>query len=159
MVLRLCPLWIDKECFLCYTSFNLPENGEDTALAAALTVCRRLSTALLKTQKNLNGSMEEDQQFLLMVAKGIVNHPDDVTVERRVDEKGVLLTLHVNPADMGYAVGRRGKTAEALRTLLRIVGAKHNARVSIQIHDPNREAGAPMPMGDVDTSAVENLNI
>ncbi|HBF67247.1 MAG TPA: RNA-binding protein [Candidatus Magasanikbacteria bacterium] len=105
--------------------------------------------------------MEEDQQYLLTVAKGIVNHPDDVKVERRVDEKGVLLTLHVNPADMGYVVGRRGKTAEALRTLLRIVGAKHNARVSIQIHDPNHQGDRSdrMPMGDVDTSAVENLNI
>ena len=105
--------------------------------------------------------MEEDQQYLLTVAKGIVNHPDDVKVERRVDEKGVLLTLHVNPAAMGYVVGRRGKTAEALRTLLRIVGAKHNARVSIQIHDPNHQGDRSdrMPMGDVDTSAVENLNI
>ena len=102
-----------------------------------------------------------DQEFVEYIIKKIVNNPDDVKIARRTDEMGVLLTLHINPADMGYVVGRRGKTAEALRTLLRIVGAKHNARVSIQIHDPNHQGDRSdrMPMGDVDTSAVENLNI
>jgi predicted RNA-binding protein YlqC (UPF0109 family) len=112
--------------------------------------------------------METDMQFLQTVAQSIVNNPSAVKVDRRVDEKGVLLTLHVDPADMGYVVGRRGKTAEALRTLLRIVGAKNNARVSLQIYDPNGRmmGGAPHQggsshggSGEVDTSAVENLNI
>jgi predicted RNA-binding protein YlqC (UPF0109 family) len=104
--------------------------------------------------------MEVDQQFLESVARAIVNNPGDVKIDRRVDEKGVLLTLHVNPADMGYVVGRRGRTAEALRTLLRIVGAKHNARVSLQIYDPSgRKFVGTGTRGDVDTSAVENLNI
>lgn len=100
--------------------------------------------------------METDKEFLEATVRAIVNNPTDVTIDRKVDERGVLLTLHVNPKDMGYVVGRRGKTAEALRTLLRIVGAKNNARVALQIYDPNV---GRVVSGEVDTSAVENLNI
>ena len=80
-----------------------------------------------------------DQQFLLMVVKAIVSHPEDVIVERTIDERGVLLTLKVNPADMGYVIGRRGQAAKAFRTLLRIIGAKNDARVNLKIYDPNRQ--------------------
>lgn len=82
----------------------------------------------------------EDQQFLTYTAKLIVDHPDDVEVTRRIDEMGVLLTLKVNPADVGYVVGRVGNTAKALRTLLRIIGMQHNARVNLKIDAP------PLPM-------------
>lgn len=77
-----------------------------------------------------------DQEYLEYVVKGIVAHPDDVRVERTVDEMGVLLTLHINQADMGYVIGRQGQTARAIRTLLKIVGAKNNARVNMKIYEP-----------------------
>lgn len=80
--------------------------------------------------------MYSDQEFLETLAKAIVANPQDVTVDRTVDERGVLLTLHVNPADMGYVIGRAGSTARALRTLLRTVGAKNNARVNLKIYEP-----------------------
>lgn len=77
-----------------------------------------------------------DQEFLEYVVKSLVNRPEDVKVERTVDERGVLLTLHVNPEDMGYVIGRDGQTARALRILLKIVGAKANARVNMKIYEP-----------------------
>lgn len=77
-----------------------------------------------------------DQQFLEFLVKAIVNHPEDVTVERKVDEMGVLLSLKVNPLDMGQVVGRQGATAKAIRSLLRIVGIKNNARVNLKIVEP-----------------------
>jgi len=77
-----------------------------------------------------------DEAFLEYLVKSIVNHPDDVKVERKIDEMGVLLTLNVNPKDMGYVVGKGGSTARAIRTLLRIVGIKNNARVNLKINEP-----------------------
>ena len=78
----------------------------------------------------------EDQEFLLSVVKQIVNHPDDVEVERKVDEMGVLLTLKVNKEDMGQIIGKSGQTAKALRILLRVIGSKNNARVNLKIVEP-----------------------
>jgi hypothetical protein len=80
--------------------------------------------------------MFTDQSFIEFVVKSIVNHPEDVKAERTVDERGVLLTLHVNQDDMGYVIGRQGQTARALRILLKIVGAKDNARVNLKIFEP-----------------------
>lgn len=77
-----------------------------------------------------------EQHFLEFVVKSIVNHPEEVKVERTVDERGVLLTLHVGQDDMGYVIGRDGQTARALRILLKIVGAKANARVNMKIYEP-----------------------
>ena len=77
-----------------------------------------------------------DQEFLEYLVKSIVDHPDDVKIERRVDEMGVLLDLKVNPEDMGMLIGREGSTAKAIRTLLRIIGARHNARVNLKIEEP-----------------------
>ncbi len=106
----------------------------------------------------------QDQQFLEFVAKSVVGNPDDVKVERTVDERGVLLTLNINPLDMGYIIGRGGQTAQAIRTLLKIVGAKNNARVNLKINEPegsrrsNENRGASR-MEDVDTSSVDDLKI
>lgn len=108
---------------------------------------------------------ETDKQFLESIVKNIVSNPNDVLVERTVDEMGVLLTLKINPADMGYVIGRKGQTAQAIRTLLKIVGAKNNSRVNLKIHDP--EGGNRRPMSnersekseDIDTSAVDDLKI
>jgi uncharacterized protein len=77
-----------------------------------------------------------DQEFLEFLVKSIVDHPDDVKVDRKVDEMGVLLTLHVHLQDMGQVVGRQGATAKAIRSLLRIVGVKNNARVNLKIEEP-----------------------
>jgi predicted RNA-binding protein YlqC (UPF0109 family) len=79
---------------------------------------------------------ERDQEFLEFVVKGLVEHPDDVKIVRAVDEMGVLLTLDLHPEDMGKVIGRSGNTAKAIRTLLRVVGMKHNARVNLKINEP-----------------------
>jgi predicted RNA-binding protein YlqC (UPF0109 family) len=80
--------------------------------------------------------MEADQAFLEYVVKGLVDNTDAVVTTRGVDEMGVLLTLTVHPEDMGKIIGRDGNTAKALRTLLRVVGMKHNARVNLKINEP-----------------------
>ena len=74
-----------------------------------------------------------DQQFVEYVVKSLVGNPDDVVVERIIDEKGVLLTLTVNPEDLGRVIGRRGATAQSLRTLLRALGTKNSARYNLKI--------------------------
>lgn len=85
-----------------------------------------------------------DQEFLEYVIKMLVDNPSDVKVNRQVDEMGVLLTLDVNPADMGKVIGRSGNTAKAIRILLRVVGMKNNARVNLKINEP---AGGTRSMG------------
>jgi len=79
---------------------------------------------------------EKDQEFVEFVVKALVDHPEDVRTERTVDEMGVLITLHLNPQDMGQVIGRQGQTAKAIRTLLRVVGAKRKARVNLKINEP-----------------------
>lgn len=78
----------------------------------------------------------KDAEFVEYVVKSIVDHPEEVKAERRVDEMGVLVTLSVHPEDMGMVIGRDGSTAKALRTLLRVVGARNNARVNLKISEP-----------------------
>ncbi len=80
--------------------------------------------------------MMEDQVFLEYVVKALVDNPNDVKINRTVDEMGVLITLSVNPADMGKIIGRQGNTAKAIRTLLRVIGMKNNARVNLKINEP-----------------------
>lgn len=87
---------------------------------------------------------ENDREFLEFLVKAIVDHPDDVKIERKVDEMGVLLTLKVNQQDMGQVVGRQGATAKAIRSLLRIVGIKNNARVNLKIEEPEGSTHVPM---------------
>lgn len=108
-----------------------------------------------------------DQQFVETVVRAIVGHPDDVRTDRTIDERGVLITLHINQEDMGYVIGRQGQTARSIRTLLKIVGAKENARVNLKIHEPegSRRSFAPRERedraeatpvdDDIDTSAVD----
>lgn len=74
-----------------------------------------------------------DQQFVEYIVKSLVEHPGDVNVDRVIDEKGVLLTLTVNPEDLGRVIGRRGTTAQSLRTLLRALGTKNSARYNLKI--------------------------
>ena len=79
---------------------------------------------------------EKDEAFVEYVVKALVNSPDDVSVKRTVDEMGVLIELTVNPADMGQIIGKEGQTAKAVRTLLRVLGAKNNARINLKIIEP-----------------------
>lgn len=77
-----------------------------------------------------------DQEFLEFVVKSLVDNPDSVSVARTVDEMGVLLTLKVSSDDMAQIIGKQGNTARSIRTLLRIVGLKNNARVNLKIEEP-----------------------
>ena len=99
--------------------------------------------------------MERDAQFLDYVIKGLVDNPDKVQIVRTVDEMGVLLTLSVDPIDMGKVIGRSGNTAKAIRTLLRVVGMKNNARVNLKINEP--EGGKKEPVMKSVDEALENL--
>ena len=82
-----------------------------------------------------------DQQFVEYIVKSLVGYPDDVVVERIIDEKGVLLSLTVNPEDLGRVIGKRGVTAQSLRTLLRALGTKNDARYNLKIvnNDDDRD--------------------
>jgi len=99
-----------------------------------------------------------DKEFIEFIVKSIVGYPDDVKVERTVDEMGVLLTLHINQADMGYVIGKQGNTARSMRTLLKIVGAKNNARVNLKIFEPEGSR-PPRRSQEVDTDVVDDLKI
>ena len=74
-----------------------------------------------------------DQQFVEYIVKTLVNNPDKVKIDRTIDEKGVLLSLEVDPEDVGRIIGRRGATAQSIRTLLRALGTKNDARYNLKI--------------------------
>jgi predicted RNA-binding protein YlqC (UPF0109 family) len=99
--------------------------------------------------------MEADYAFLDSIVKALVDNPEAVQLARTVDEMGVLLTLTVHPDDMGKIIGKSGKTAEALRILLRVVGMKHNARVNLKINEPIGGKRAP-EMKSID-EVVDNI--
>ena len=79
---------------------------------------------------------EQDKEFLEYVVKALVDNPKDVKIERTVDEMGVLLSLKINPEDMGQIIGRQGSIARAIRSLVRIIGLKNHARVNLKIEEP-----------------------
>lgn len=101
--------------------------------------------------------MEKDQKFVEDVVKAIVENPQDVKTERRVDEMGVLIELHVNPEDMGKIIGKEGKTAKAVRTLLRVLGAKSNARINLKIVEPEGSSRPEKPAKEEKESATEDM--
>jgi len=101
---------------------------------------------------------ENDKEFLEYIVKELVDHPKDVKVERKVDEMGVLLSLKVNPEDMGQIIGREGSTAKAIRNLVRIVGLKNHARVNLKIEEP--EGGrAPRTERKEVASDIDNISL
>ena len=99
--------------------------------------------------------MEQDKEFLEYLIKALVDHPEDVKVERRVDEMGVLLSLTVHPEDMGQVIGRAGATARSIRSLVRIVGLKNHARVNLKIEEP---AGGRVAPGRTVSTGAEDLD-
>lgn len=98
-----------------------------------------------------------DQQFVEYVVKSLVEHPDDVVVDRVIDEKGVLLTLTVNPEDLGRVIGRRGSTAQSLRTLLRALGTKNSARYNLKVvNNDEPHTAVPQSVDNLTTDTVDN---
>lgn len=95
-----------------------------------------------------------DQQFVEFIVKSLVSNPDKVIVERRIDEKGVLLELTVDPEDLGRVIGKRGATAQSLRTLLRALGTKNDARYNLKIVDNGDGSGGSG--GTASTSGTQN---
>lgn len=119
----------------------------------------------------------QDQEFVEFVVKALVDNPTAVTTDRTVDEMGVLITLKVDPSDLGQVIGRQGQTAKSIRTLLRVVGAKNHARVNLKIYEPEgmrqqraeaRAAAAPMgapsnsapaSSGSMSSSSSEDIDL
>lgn len=109
--------------------------------------------------------MEFDQEFVEYIVKNLVNKPEEVRTERKVDDQGVLITVHTAQDDIGYVIGKAGKTAIAIRTLLATLGAKHDMRISFRIDAPDagkrREemngASAAAPLAGGDELAVDSL--
>lgn len=113
---------------------------------------------------------EMDQEFIEYIVKQLVDRPDDVNSDRTVDEMGVLITLKVNPEDLGQVIGRQGQTAKAIRTLLRVVGAKNHARVNLKIYEPEgyrkseikareHKTDTSAPARDESVPSVDDLNL
>lgn len=102
---------------------------------------------------------EKEKDFLEYVVKAIVDEPSAVKIDRRVDEMGVLLTLKVASADMGKVIGRDGNTAKAIRTLLRVVGIKNNARVNLKIEEPEGGSARGAAASKTVDEAMSDLKI
>ncbi len=132
-------------------------NGRNT-VDSALVRKRRMIAGWVITKTFQNTMQEQDAQFLEYVVKALVDNPNDVKINRTVDEMGVLLTLAVNTADMGKIIGRMGNTAKAIRTLLRVVGMKNNARVNLKINEPDGGVRPERASKTVD-EAMEDLKI
>lgn len=99
-----------------------------------------------------------DQQFVEFIVKSLVSNPDGVQIERRIDEKGVLLELTVDPEDLGRIIGKRGATAQSLRTLLRALGTKNDARYNLKIVDNGPYDGPSRPQSSGDDEAATSDN-
>ena len=105
-------------------------------------------------EKKLN-----DEAFLEYIVKTLVDHPDDVKIDRKVDEMGVLLTLKVNSEDMGQIIGKEGSTARAIRSLVRIIGLKNHARVNLKIEEPEGGRGPSPRRSQPQTGELEDLKL
>lgn len=106
-----------------------------------------------------------DQELLEYIVKALVDHPEDVKIERKVDEMGVLLILRVHADDMGQLIGKEGSTARAIRTLIRIQGLKNHARVNLKIEEPEGgrrtrvEQEAPAPVQEEKKDSLDDLKL
>ncbi len=100
-----------------------------------------------------------DQEFLEYLIKALVDHPEEVKIDRKVDEMGVLLSLKVNPEDMGQIIGKAGSTARAIRSLVRIVGLKNHARVNLKIEEPEGDRPARVRRAPAGGEDLEELKL
>ena len=101
-----------------------------------------------------------DQQFVEYIVKTLVNNPDKVVVDREIDERGVLLSLSVDPEDVGRVIGKRGATAQSIRTLLRVLGTKNGARYNLKVVNTDEDGNYSHPSGEThaDAEAVGELH-
>ena len=119
--------------------------------------CATIKLRYKRDRKALRGNMSTiDQQFIEYIVKSVVGNPDDVIVDRIIDEKGVLLTLTVNPEDLGRIIGKRGITAQSLRTLLRALGTKNDARYNLKIVNNDGQDGPIIASSHDDTGSSSN---
>lgn len=100
-------------------------------------------------------AVEADKEFVEYVVKALVSNPDAVEVNRSVDDMGVLLELTVDPADMGKVIGKAGATAKSIRTLLRVLGAKNDARVNLKIMEPEGERAEAQAEAAIEQAEVQ----
>lgn len=100
-----------------------------------------------------------DQQFVEYIVKTLVNNPEKVSVERKIDEKGVLLSLSVDPEDVGRVIGKRGATAQSIRTLLRALGTKNDARYNLKIVNTDAPEGTERSAGESSDAAPEATSV
>ncbi len=98
-----------------------------------------------------------DQQFVEYIVKTLVNNPDKVVVDREIDERGVLLSLSVDPEDVGRVIGKRGATAQSIRTLLRVLGTKNGARYNLKVVNTDEDEGAPRHREEVVEEETETV--
>lgn len=105
----------------------------------------------------MNNQIPKDQEFLEYIIKALVDYPEDVKVTRTIDEMGVLLTLKVNPKDMGRIIGRQGSTVRAIRSLTRLIGLRHNARVNLKIEEPEGSSRKIDSSVDKEVESLENF--
>lgn len=96
-----------------------------------------------------------DQQFVEYIVKTLVNNPEKVVVEREIDERGVLLSLSVDPEDVGRVIGKRGATAQSIRTLLRVLGTKNGARYNLKVVNTDEEGSGHRDEREVVEDEVE----
>ena len=134
--------------FRSFSALTLPRTSSKISPSEGRPAISNFFVIYLNTMSDL----QKDQEFLEYVVKTLVDNPQDVKVNRKVDEMGVLMTLDVNPLDMGKIIGRQGNTAKAIRTLLRVVGMKNNARVNLKINEPEGSTRQPS------TSAAESVD-
>jgi predicted RNA-binding protein YlqC (UPF0109 family) len=132
--------------------------GGEEARKVELLVRIIISNYLI-SERNM-AKESSDQEFLEYLVKALVDNPGDVKIDRKVDEMGVLLSLKVNPEDMGQIIGKAGATARSIRSLVRIVGLKNHARVNLKIEEPEGGRVAPRerraPVGE---SELEDLKL
>ena len=100
-----------------------------------------------------------DQQFVEYIVKTLVNNPEKVSVERKIDEKGVLLSLSVDPEDVGRVIGKRGATAQSIRTLLRALGTKNDARYNLKIVNTDAPEGAERSADESSDATPESTSV
>lgn len=103
--------------------------------------------------------MSKDKEFVEYVVKSLVNNPNDVTIKRQVDEMGTLLILKVNQEDMGSIIGREGNTIKAIRSLVRIIGLKNNARVNLKLEETGDKKETPKVASKASKKGLEDLEI
>ena len=96
-----------------------------------------------------------DQQFVEFIVKTLVSKPENVTVEREIDERGVLLSLTVDPEDVGRVIGKRGATAQSIRTLLRVLGTKNGARYNLKIVNTDDYDGSSESKSEKETKKAK----